>query len=112
MIGGSLNEKIKIAQIGLNTYSHGKSTFRRLERLPELFEIAGYALPENEKERLPQWKELFAGYQELSVEKIINDPTIEAVTIETDEIYLTKYGTDGGKGRQAYPNGKAGRHFP
>ena len=84
-------KKIKIAQIGLNTYSHGKPTFQRLERLSELFEIAGFALPENEKERLPQWKEIFAGYQELSVEKIINDPTIEAVTIETDEIYLTKY---------------------
>ena len=33
----------------------------------------------------------FEGYREMTVEEILNDPEIEAVTVETEEIYLTKY---------------------
>lgn len=33
----------------------------------------------------------FADYPELTLEQILSDPTIEAVAVETEEIYLTKY---------------------
>ncbi len=33
----------------------------------------------------------FEGYQRMTVEEILNNPEIEAVAIETEEIYLTKY---------------------
>jgi beta-glucosidase/6-phospho-beta-glucosidase/beta-galactosidase len=33
----------------------------------------------------------FEGYREMTVEEILSDPEIEAVVVETEEIYLTKY---------------------
>ncbi len=82
---------IRIAQIGINTHSHGPDIFNTLKLHPDLFEIAGYALPENERKRLPNKMKHFDGYPELTLEEVLNDPSIEAVTVETDEIYLTKY---------------------
>ena len=37
--------KIRIAQIGINQYSHGYDIFETLRALPEIFDIAGYAFP-------------------------------------------------------------------
>ena len=84
--------KIRIAQIGINTNSHGAPVYQSMKRQSELFEIVGYALPENERERLA-WQLPMLGeeYPELTLEQILNDPTIEAVTVETDEVNLTKY---------------------
>ncbi|MBQ4323773.1 MAG: Gfo/Idh/MocA family oxidoreductase [Clostridia bacterium] len=82
---------IRIAQIGVNTHSHGPQIFHMLKTHPQCFEIAGYVLPEKERERLPEKMKHFDGYPELTLEQVLNDPTIEAVTVETDEIYLTKY---------------------
>ncbi len=33
----------------------------------------------------------FEGYREMTVEELLNNPEIEAVAVETEEIYLTKY---------------------
>ncbi len=85
--------KIRIAQIGTNTHSHAPWVFDSLKKQSDVFELVGYALPENERERLPDKVKYFDGYPEMSVDEIMNDPTIEAVAIETDEIYLTKYAT-------------------
>lgn len=83
--------KIRIAQIGLNQYSHSGEIFDTLVKFPELFDIAGYALVEDERETCERKIKHFAGYPELTLEQILNDPTIEAVAVETDEIHLTKY---------------------
>jgi len=83
--------KIKIAQIGLNTYSHSTEIFESLKKQQDIFEIVGYVLPENEQERLPEKAKALEGYRELTLEEVLNDPETEAVAIETDEIYLTKY---------------------
>lgn len=83
--------RIKIAQIGVNTNSHSGQIFSRLATMSDLFELVGYALPENERERIPQKTTILEGYPEMALEEILNDPEIEAVAIETDEIYLTKY---------------------
>lgn len=95
-------KRIKIAQIGINRYSHAPDIFITLKVLPEIFEIAGYALVEDEQETCADKLSVFEGYKELTVEEILNDPTIEAVAIETDEIHLVKY---------ALMAAKAGKHI-
>ena len=83
--------KIRIAQIGTSRYSHGNEIFGTLTKYPDVFEVVGYALPEEERVKFPGNMKRFEPYRELTVEEILNDPTIEAVTVETEEIYLTKY---------------------
>ena len=85
--------KIRIAQIGMNKNSHGAPIFQTLCQHSEVFEIAGYALVEDERENCADRLRVFEGYEELTLDEILNDPTIEAVTVETDEIHLTKYAT-------------------
>lgn len=84
-------KKIRIAQIGTSENSHGNDIWNTLKKLPDDFEIVGYALPEREREKFPWRMKDFEGYPEMSVEEILSDPTIDAVTVETEEIYLTKY---------------------
>ena len=84
-------KKIKVAQIGTSQNSHGCFIFDALTKNNDLFEIAGYSLPENEREKFPQRMNDFEGYKELTVEEIMQNPEIEAVFIETEEKYLTKY---------------------
>lgn len=83
--------KIKIAQIGINKYSHGEPIFDTLTQFPEVFDIAGYTLVENEREECAHLLGVFSGYPELTLEEILEDKSIEAVVIETDEVHLTKY---------------------
>ena len=84
-------KKIKIAQIGTSKYSHGNDIWNTLHKHSALFEVVGYAFPENEREKFPNQMKAFEGYREMTVEEILNDPEIEAVAVETEEIYLTKY---------------------
>lgn len=84
-------KKIKIAQIGTSAYSHGKFIFESLRKQPDIFDIVGYALPEHERKKFPNQCTAFNGYREMTVDEIMNDDTIEAVAIETEEIYLTEY---------------------
>lgn len=83
--------KVKIVQIGMNANSHSTHIFGSLKKQSDIFEIAGYVLPENERNRLPEQVAQLEGFRELKLEEVLNDPGIEAVTIETDEVYLSKY---------------------
>lgn len=84
-------KKIKVAQIGTSKNSHGNSIWRSFIKQSDIFEIVGYAFPENEREKFPDQVKAFDGYREMTVEEILSDPEIEAVAVETEEIYLTKY---------------------
>lgn len=84
-------KKIRIAQIGTSQYSHGTVIWKSLLKQSDIFEVVGYHFPENEREKFPREMAAFEGYREMTLEEILNDPTIEAVTVETEEIYLTKY---------------------
>ena len=84
-------KKIRIAQIGTSQYSHGHPVFNTIASLTDVFEVVGYALPENEREKFPAQVAAFDGYKEMTVEEILADETIDAVAVETEEIYLTKY---------------------
>ena len=84
-------KKIKVAQIGTSQNSHGNAVWNSFLKQTDLFEVVGYAFPENEREKFPAQAAAFDGYREMTVEEILNDPEIEAVAVETEEIYLTKY---------------------
>ena len=84
-------KKITVAQIGTSLNSHGNDIFDSLKRQNTIFDIAGFALPENEREKFPERMKSFEGYKELTVEEILDDPNIEAVFIEGEEIFLSKY---------------------
>ncbi|MBO7169937.1 MAG: hypothetical protein J6W28_02020 [Clostridia bacterium] len=84
-------KKIKIAQIGTSKNSHGNDIWATLLKQSDIFEVVGFALPENEREKFPKQVQIFEGYPEMTVEEILSDPEIEAVAVETEEIYLTKY---------------------
>ena len=75
----------------MNRYSHALSIFNSLKTQPDIFEVVGYCLVEGEREKFEKELFVFNGYPEMTLEEILNDPTIEAVTIETEEIHLTKY---------------------
>ena len=84
-------KKIRIAQIGTNGRSHANMVWGSLLKQTDVFEVVGYAFPEGERDKYPKKAEAYNGYREMTVEEILNDPTIDAVAVETDEIYLTKY---------------------
>ena len=86
--------KIRIAQIGVNRHSHSAEIFNTINSLPDIFEMVGYVLVEDERETCKgKINKFFAKFPELSLDNVLNDPTIEAVAVETDEIHLTKYAT-------------------
>ena len=84
-------KKVRVAQIGTSANSHGNIIWQSLLQQTDIFEVVGYAFPEDERERFPEQATAFAGYREMTVEEILADPTIEAVTVETEEMHLTKY---------------------
>ncbi len=84
-------KRIRIAQIGTNINSHATQCFKALCAFPEVFEVVGFCLVEDEKQTCKNWRERFGDYPELTLDEILNDESIEAVTVETDEIHLTKY---------------------
>ena len=84
-------KRVRVAQIGTSEYSHGTPIWQSLLRQSDVFDVVGYAFPEGEREKFPGPAAAFEGYREMTVEEILADPTIEAVVVETEEIYLTKY---------------------
>ena len=84
-------KKVRIAQIGIG-HDHC-DIIRTLYELPETFEVVGYHIPESEQGRFQHFLPFFEGCRELTLEQILNDPTIEAVVIETEEVNLVKYAT-------------------
>ena len=67
-------KKVKVAQIGTSKYSHGSAIWKSIIKQTDVFEVVGYALPENEREKFAQQMVIFDGYPELTVEEILNDP--------------------------------------
>ena len=83
--------KIKIAQIGTSANSHGNHIFRALKNNTDIFEVVGYCMPENERAKFPGHMKDYEDYKELTLWEIMRNPEIEAVTVETEEVYLSKY---------------------
>ena len=83
-------KRIRVAQIGIG-HDHAGMIFKSLKKLPDLFEIVGYAPVENEELKFAGKMDIFSGFKKLCVNDIINNPEIDAVAVETEECNLTKY---------------------
>lgn len=94
-------ERIRIAQIGIG-HDHAGEVLRSIRQQSDIFEVVGYALPEIERTKFRDRLSWLNGLPELTVEEILSDPTIEAVTVETEEVNLTNY---------ALPAARAGKHM-
>ena len=84
--------KLRIAQIGIG-HDHASEILRSIRKQADLFEVVGYALPETEQRKFAdrlEWP-CCQGLPLMTVDEILNDPGIEAVTVETEEISLTDY---------------------
>ena len=95
-------KKIRVAQIGTSENSHGNCIWESMIKQKDIFDVVGYAFPENEREKFPDRAKAFDGYHEMTVDEILSNPEIEAVAVETEEIHLTKY---------ALLAAKAGKHL-
>ena len=73
-------KKIKIAQIGVNKLSHHREIYETLKNNSDIFDFAGYAFPENEKEKYSEECENLGELNEITLDEILNNPEIEAVT--------------------------------
>lgn len=86
-------EKIRVVQIGLG-HDHAAEVFNSMLRQPQIFEVAGFAVPESEEADFP---DRVAAYRDgkrirqLSVEEALNLPGLNGAVIETEEVNLTKY---------------------
>ncbi len=86
-------EKIKIAQIGIG-HDHAADILDCILCMPDIFEVVGLALPDEENGRFKQRVDYF--YQErgvklISVKEALEFRNLQAVTIETEEKNLTNY---------------------
>ena len=106
----SYMKKIKVAMIGVNLNSHSSQIWNKLIRNTDTFDVAGYVLPENERAKYPGKMQMLEGYPELELDSVLSDPTIDAVVIETDEIYLTKYALMAARAGKAMHMEKPGGH--
>ena len=62
--------KIKIALIGFNDHSHARQICSSLKEQTDIFELVGYTLPENEREKFPYLMHFLEGYPEMTLEEI------------------------------------------
>lgn len=82
-------EKIKIAQIGVG-HDHATAVLGGFRKCED-FEVVGYALPEGEEREYAGRLSAFDGLRKMTVEEILSDADIAAVSVETEEHSLTKY---------------------
>lgn len=91
--------KIRIAQIGIG-HDHSSRVFQSMRNQPEIFDIAGYAFTREEEEYVPKQRDIREGYRFMdafngvpkrSIDELLNDDSIEAIVIETEEAQLTNY---------------------
>ena len=81
---------IKIGQIGTK-HAHARSIFGTLKKLPEQFTILGVAEPDPDRADFLKTCPTYQDHPAYSVEELLALPGLEAVTIETDEVNLSKY---------------------
>ncbi len=80
-------KKLKVVQIGA-LHDHSSAAIGSLKKQSDIFDLIGYAVPEEEKLTAPQ---AYEGLRRMTVEEALNVPGLEAVVIETSELNLTKY---------------------
>ena len=75
-------DKLKVIQIGIG-HDHGTSGFNSILRQPDVFDVIGFAVPDEELES-GKWEDQISEYRDqrkipyYSVEEILNLPNVEA----------------------------------
>ena len=88
-------EKLKVVQIGIG-HDHGTSGFNSILVQPDVFEVLGFAVPEEELES-GLWEDRIKEYRDdrkipyYTVEQALELDGVEAAIIECEDMYLTKY---------------------
>ena len=84
-------ERLKVIQIG-GEHDHASQILDSLRRQSDLFELAGYVIPEDDaSEQFEGVKKAFDGVKRLSLEEALSTPGLQGAIIETSEKKLTKY---------------------
>lgn len=83
-------KKIRIAQIGTG-HAHAAAAFAALKYHSDIFEIVGVAEPVPERVETTLQRKTYEGFPRYTVEELLALPGLDAVTVETDDLYLTKY---------------------
>lgn len=80
-------KKLKVVQIGA-LHDHSTVIFESLKKQSDVFEILGYAIPDDETVTNP---DSYKDYKRYSIEEVLNLTELDAVIIETGELNLSKY---------------------
>ena len=84
-------KKLRVAQIGTE-HDHASEAFATVRKMSEYFDMAGFAFVEEDGTELYELrKHQFDGAPVLRLDEILEDPSIEAVLVETNDATLTKY---------------------
>ncbi len=83
-------KRIRIAQIGTG-HAHAAAAFAALKFHSDIFEVVGVAEPVPERVETTLQRKTYEGFPRYTVEELLSLPGLDAVTIETDELYLSKY---------------------
>lgn len=76
-------EKIKIGQIGIG-HNHASAIWGTVQKFPDLFEVVGFAEPDEEWIRERGSLQEYQGMPRMTVEQLLNVPGLQAVSVETD----------------------------
>lgn len=88
-------DKLKVVQIGIG-HDHGTSGFNSILAQDEIFDVLGFAVPQEELDS-KQWESRIVEYRDdrkipyYTVEEALSLPGLEAVIVECEDLYLTKY---------------------
>ena len=86
-------KKLRVVQIGTE-HDHAAETFDTLRKMTDCFEVLGYCpIPEDGTVKLEKRCEIYDGASRLDLEKVLSDPGVDAVVVETNDLSLTKYAT-------------------
>ena len=84
-------KKLRVVQIGTE-HDHAGEAMMTLKRLPDLFELVGFCMPEEDTTCVfEKNRERYEGVPKLSLEEVFADRTLDAAVIETSDYLLTRY---------------------
>ena len=81
-------KKLKIAQIGTG-HDHATAAIRTLKEQSDLYELTGFAVVPGDEEVFAQTKQVYDGICRKTADEILNDPSLDAVCIETCLLYTS-----------------------
>lgn len=74
----------------MGIHGHSMQVLESIRKQNDIFEVVGYVLPKSEKEHFSCMRTVLEGLKELTLEEVLDNPEITAVTIETDEQKLCR----------------------